>query len=64
MCQKENLTISKIDADNSIGFVAADIAIKKAIKNAKETGIGLVGVKKSGHYGFCLLYTSPSPRDS
>ena len=31
-------SISHIDADNSIGFVAADIAIKKAIQNAKKLG--------------------------
>ena len=37
-----------VDANNCIGFVAGDIGIKQAIKNAKETGIGLVGVKKSG----------------
>ena len=29
-------SISHIDANNSIGFVAADIAIKKAIDNAKK----------------------------
>ena len=29
-------SISQIDADNGIGFVAADIAIKKAISNAKK----------------------------
>ena len=29
-------SISHIDADNCIGFVAADIAIKKAIQNAKK----------------------------
>ena len=44
-------SISIIDADNSIGFVAADEAIKKTIQNAKKTGIGLVAVKNSGHYG-------------
>ena len=49
-------SISHIDADNSIGFVAADVAIKKAIQNAKKTGIGLVGVKKSGHYGLSGYY--------
>ena len=32
-------SISLVDANNSIGFVAADIAIKQAIKNAKRTGI-------------------------
>ena len=45
-----------IDDNNSIGFVAADIAIKTAIKNAKKTGIGLVAVKNSGHYGLSGYY--------
>ena len=49
-------SISHIDADNSIGFVAADTAIKKAIQNAKKTGIGLVAVKNSGHYGLSGYY--------
>ena len=49
-------SISQIDADNSIGFVAADIAIKKAISNAKKTGIGLVAVRNSGHYGMSGYY--------
>ena len=49
-------SIAHIDADNSIGFVAADIAIKTAIKNAKNTGIGLVAVKNSGHYGLSGYY--------
>ena len=44
--KKISQSISHIDADNSIGFVAADIAIKKAIQNAKKTGIGMVAVKK------------------
>ena len=49
-------SISLIDANNSIGFVAADIAIKKAIKNANKTGIGLIAVKNSGHYGLSGYY--------
>ncbi len=49
-------SISLVDADNSIGFVAADIAIKKSIQNAKKTGIGMVAVKKSGHYGLSGYY--------
>ena len=49
-------SISYVDADNSIGFVAADLAIKKAIKNAQKTGIGLVAVKNSGHYGLSGYY--------
>jgi len=49
-------SIAYIDANNSIGFVAADIGIKKAISNAKKTGIGLVAIKNSGHYGLSGYY--------
>ena len=54
--RKINLSISHIDADNSIGFVSADIGIAQAIKNAKRTGIGLVAIKKSGHFGLSSFY--------
>ena len=54
--KKISHSISQIDANNSIGFVAADIGIKQAIKNAKKTGIGLVGIKNSGHYGLSGYY--------
>ena len=54
--KKISSSISHINADNSIGFVAADIGIKIAIKNAKKTGIGLVAIKKSGHYGLSSFY--------
>ena len=49
-------SITHIDANNSIGFVAADVGIKKAILNAKKTGFGLVGIKNSGHYGLSSFY--------
>ena len=55
-------SISQIDANDSIGFVAADIAIKTAIKNAKKTGIGLVGVKNSGHYGLSGYYAEQATK--
>ena len=54
--KKISQSIAHVDANNSIGFVAADIAIKTAISNAKKTGIGLVAVKKSGHYGLSGYY--------
>ena len=54
--KKISPSISHVDANNSIGFVAADIAIKKAIQNAKKTGIGMVAVKNSGHYGLSGYY--------
>ena len=54
--KKISQSIAHIDGNNSIGFVAADIAIKTAISNAKKTGIGLVAVKNSGHYGLSGYY--------
>ena len=54
--RKISQSITHIDANNSIGFVAADLAIRTAIKNAKKTGIALVAVKNSGHYGLSGYY--------
>jgi L-2-hydroxycarboxylate dehydrogenase (NAD+) len=73
--KKISQSIALVDANNSIGFVAADIAIKMAITNAKKTGIALVAVKNSGHYGLsgyyaeqavkknliCLVFTNAPP---
>ena len=54
--RKISSSITHIDADNSIGFVSADLGISQAIKNAKQTGIGLVGIKRSGHFGLSSFY--------
>ena len=54
--KKISQSISHIDANNSIGFVAANIGIKTAIKNAQKTGIGMVAIKNSGHYGLSGYY--------
>ena len=54
--KKVSQSISHIDANNSIGFVAADLGIKTAIKNAQKTGIGMVAIKNSGHYGLSGYY--------
>jgi L-2-hydroxycarboxylate dehydrogenase (NAD+) len=54
--KKISSSVSYVNADDSIGFVAADIGINQAINNAKKTGIGLVAVKRSGHYGLSSFY--------
>ena len=54
--KKISSSISYVDADNSIGFVSSDIGVSQAIKNAKKTGIGLVAIKKSGHFGLSSFY--------
>ena len=54
--KKISQSISHIDANNSIGFISADIGIKTAIKSAQKTGFGLVAIKNSGHYGLSSFY--------
>ena len=61
--KKISSSVSFVNADNSIGFVSADIGIEQAIKNAKKTGIGLVAVKKSGHYGLSSFYAEQADNE-
>ena len=60
--KKISQSITHIDANNCIGFVAGDVGIKQAIKSAKKTGIGLVGIKNSGHYGLSGYYAEQAVR--
>ena len=62
--KKISNSISYVDADDSIGFIAADVGIKQAIKNAKKTGIGLVAVKRSGHYGLSSFYAEQAVKNN
>ena len=62
--KKISNSISHVDADNSIGFIAADIGIKQAIKNANKTGIGLVAIKRSGHYGLSSFYAEQAVKNN
>ncbi|KAL6248562.1 hypothetical protein RBB50_004817 [Rhinocladiella similis] len=43
--------VASVDAKNGFGFVAAHLAMTKAIEMATEFGIGMVSVKHSNHYG-------------
>ncbi len=54
--KKISSSITKIDADNAVGFIGADLGINHAILNAKKTGIGFVAIKNSGHYGLSGYY--------
>lgn len=46
-----------LEADNGCGYVAATIAMRKAIEIAKETGIAVVGMKNISHSGALGYYT-------
>lgn len=48
--------VSLVDGDNGIGLVVGHRAMDEAISIAQAYGIGLAGVKRSGHYGMGALY--------
>ncbi|MCG7334726.1 Ldh family oxidoreductase [Sporosarcina sp. ACRSM] len=54
--QKVTSAVSLIDGDDGMGFLAGHQAMDEAIQLAKENGIGLVGVRRSTHYGMAALY--------
>lgn len=67
--------VASVDARNGFGFVASNLAMKRAIEMAQEFGIGMVSVKHSNHYGMAawmvqqavdanimsLVFTNSSP---
>jgi len=46
----------RLDADNSLGAVAATRAMNEALRMAEEIGIGAVTVKRSNHFGAAGAY--------
>ena len=60
--KKISPSITKIDSDNAVGFIGADLGINNAIQNAKKTGIGLVAVQNSGHYGLSGYYAEKAAK--
>ncbi|WP_195780468.1 Ldh family oxidoreductase [Priestia megaterium] len=54
----KNITpaVSLVDGDDGMGFLAAHKAMDEAVRLAKQSGIGLVGVRRSTHYGMAALY--------
>ena len=62
--KKISKSITHIDANNAIGFVAASIGIKNVINSAKKNGFGLVGIKNSGHYGLSRFYAEEAVKNN
>ncbi len=48
--------VAHMDGGNGIGFVVATRAIDAAMAIADEIGVGVVGVRRSGHYGMAAIY--------
>ncbi len=53
---RESPTMALIDGDNGMGHVVATHAMQLAIKKAKATGIGIVSVRGSQHFGAAGVY--------
>ena len=54
---KENASTALLDADNGMGFVAGHRAMELAIKKARESGVGIITVRNSRHYGMSAYYS-------
>lgn len=54
--QQKTPVMASLDAKNTFGFVAGRKAIDHAITMAETFGVGIVGVKNSGHYGMAATY--------
>lgn len=48
--------VALVDGCNGLGLIVGKRAMVEAVAIAGESGIGLVGVKNSGHYGMGALY--------
>ncbi|MGD8252291.1 MAG: Ldh family oxidoreductase [Desulfobacterales bacterium] len=48
--------VSLLDGDDGLGLVVGPRGMAEAIAIAKECGIGMAGVRRSGHYGMGALY--------
>jgi LDH2 family malate/lactate/ureidoglycolate dehydrogenase len=52
----ETATTAVLDAAGGVGQIAASRAMDVAIKKAAESGMGMVGVKNSNHFGATAFY--------
>ncbi|UPG62501.1 Ldh family oxidoreductase [Metabacillus endolithicus] len=53
---QQTSAVGLVDGDNGMGFLAGHRAMDEAIKLAEKSGIGMVGVRNSTHYGMAALY--------
>ncbi|MBE9603955.1 Ldh family oxidoreductase [Acetobacteraceae bacterium H6797] len=52
-----------VDADHGLGHPASVLAMRLAIDKAKATGVGVVGVTKSNHYGAAGWYAQMASKE-
>ncbi|OGO50912.1 MAG: hypothetical protein A2148_02105 [Chloroflexi bacterium RBG_16_68_14] len=52
----ETASAATVDGDRGLGFVVGHHAMERAIEKARETGVGIVAVGNSTHYGAGAYY--------
>jgi L-2-hydroxycarboxylate dehydrogenase (NAD+) len=52
-----------VDADAGMGQVAGKMAMEMAIEKAKKTGVGIVTVRNSNHYGIAGYYSRMAQKE-
>jgi LDH2 family malate/lactate/ureidoglycolate dehydrogenase len=55
---QENATTALLDGGGGLGHVPASLAMERAIAKCKTTGVGVVTVRNSGHYGAAGAYAA------
>jgi len=48
---RDTASAATVDGDGGLGFVAGTVAMRLAIEKAQATGVGMVSVRNSTHYG-------------
>jgi L-2-hydroxycarboxylate dehydrogenase (NAD+) len=54
---RESASTALLDGDRGIGMVIGHRAMELAIRKARESGVGLVAVRNSRHYGMSAYYS-------
>ena len=54
--ESKSPVMASLDAKHTFGFVAGCMAIDRAVEMAAQSGVGIVAVKNSGHYGMGATY--------
>jgi L-2-hydroxycarboxylate dehydrogenase (NAD+) len=54
---RESVSTALLDGDRGIGMVIGHRAMEMAIRKARESGVGLVAVRNSRHYGMSAYYS-------
>lgn len=59
---KDTGPVVQVDAGDALGVVAALHGARLAVQRAKTHGIGLIGVRRSNHFGAAKLLRAPDRR--